>query len=258
MIKESVWRLRNWIEDNERIVFLGGAGVSTESGIPDFRSEDGMFTPQNHYGRLPEELLHIHALQHDPEAFFSYYREHMIHPDAQPNDAHEALLRLEQLGKLSAIITQNVDGLHQLAGSQRVLELHGSIYDNLCCSCHKSYSLNAITGSASTVPHCPLCGGIIRPGVVLYGENLNPQVFEAARQAIAQADMLIIGGTSLAVYPAASLLQHYQGNHMALINKSDTAYDRRANLVIHDSVGKTLRDAVARVRITDEIDGLSP
>ncbi len=252
-MKEVLWRLRNWLEESEHIVFLGGAGVSTESGIPDFRSDDGVFTKKNQYGRLPEELLHVRTLQQDPEAFFAYYRENMIHAEAKPNAAHEALVRLEEMGKLDTVITQNVDGLHQLAGSRRVLELHGNVFDNDCMSCGQTYSLNLLLGNEETIPHCPLCGGIVRPRIVLYGEYLNEEVFAEARQAIEKADMLIVAGTSLAVYPAAGLLQHYQGEHLVLINKANTSYDRMANMVIHDSVGKTLHDAVLHIRSEEDV-----
>lgn len=246
-MKESLWRLRDWMEDASRIVFLGGAGMSTESGIPDFRSETGLFNSQNAYGRLPEEMLHIRTLMEQPEEFFAYYRSNMLYLDAKPNAAHQALYRLEEMGKLTAVVTQNIDGLHQAAGSQRVLELHGSVYRNHCVACGAHYPVAFIVES-SGVPACTQCGGMVRPDVVLYGEELNPQVFMAARDLIAAADMLIVGGTSLSVYPAAGLLQYYQGSHLVLINRNDTAYDRKADMVIHSNVGKSLKDAVSYIR----------
>lgn len=249
-MKESVWRLRDWMEDSESIVFLGGAGVSTESGIPDFRSETGLFTSRNAYGRLPEEMLHIRTLLDSPEEFFAYYRANMLYPQAMPNDAHRALAELERMGKLTAVVTQNIDNLHQAAGSQRVLELHGSVYRNYCVGCGKKYPLEFMQTSAG-VPRCADCGAMVRPDVVFYGEELDMNVLDAARRLISAADMLIVGGTSLSVYPAAGLLQFYRGEHLVLINRDDTSYDRQADLVIHASVGKTLKDAVSHIRIKE-------
>lgn len=246
-MKESLWRLRDWMEDADRIVFLGGAGVSTESGIPDFRSETGLFSSKNAYGRLPEEMLHIRTLIDQPEDFFAYYRDNMLYLDAKPNNAHQALYALEKMGKLTAVVTQNIDGLHQAAGSERVLELHGSVYHNHCVACGAHYPVSFVA-EGSGVPACTHCGGMVRPDVVLYGEELNPKVLAAARDLIAAADMLIVGGTSLSVYPAAGLLQYYQGDHLVLINRDDTTYDRRADMVIRSNVGKSLKDAVSYIR----------
>ena len=229
-------KLAEWIEKSPRTVFFGGAGVSTESGIPDFRSENGIYTALEKYGRSPEILLSRTFFNLRPDIFFEYYRENLLITNVQPNPAHLALAKLEQRGKLSAVITQNIDGLHQKAGSQHVLELHGSIYRNYCMKCGKKYDISVIQ-QFEGVPLCD-CGGIIRPDVVLYEENLPYDVFEEAEEEIRMASLLIIGGTSLAVYPAAGLLHSFRGQHLVLINRSATSYDSMADLVIRDPIGE--------------------
>jgi len=218
------------------VVFFGGAGVSTESGIPDFRSESGLFSAMQVYGRSPEELLSYSFFRREPELFFRYYKENLVSLDAKPNAAHTALAELERGGKLKAVITQNVDGLHQAAGSVNVLELHGSNHRQYCMGCGVRYTLEYILRQEG-VPRCRECGGIVRPDVVLYEEGLDQDVMQAAMLAIMGAELLIVGGTSLAVYPAAGLLHCFRGGALVLINKSATPADRHAQLVINDSIG---------------------
>ena len=226
----------------KRIAFLGGAGLSTESGIPDFRSSNGVYAALQAYGRPPEKLLsHELSLRHT-DVFFDYYRKYLVHPQAKPNPAHFALARLEQQGKLTAVITQNIDGLHQQAGSRRVLELHGSVYRNHCMRCGKSYPVESVL-SADAVPHCD-CGGIIKPDVVLYGEGLDPATLTAAVEAVSQADMLLIGGTQLSVYPAAGLVDYFRGRDLAVINLSVTPRDAEAALTIRRPIGEVLAAVV--------------
>lgn len=226
----------------KRIAFLGGAGLSTESGIPDFRSSNGVYAALQAYGRPPEKLLsHEFFLRHT-DVFFDYYRKYLVHPQAKPNPAHFALARLEQQGKLTAVITQNIDGLHQQAGSRRVLELHGSVYRNHCMRCGKSYPVESVL-SADAVPHCD-CGGIIKPDVVLYGEGLDPATLTAAVEAVSQADMLLIGGTQLSVYPAAGLVDYFRGRDLAVINLSVTPRDAEAALTIRRPIGEVLAAVV--------------
>ena len=241
-LKQQICRLRAMLNESERIAFLGGAGVSTESGIPDFRSEEGHFSAIRAFGETPEVLLSHSFFMQYPERFFAYYRSSLLVTDVQPNRAHAALAELEKRGKLTAVITQNVDGLHQKAGSKNVLELHGSIYRNRCMQCGRVFGPDAISSSEG-VPHCP-CGGIIKPEVVLYEEGLDSDVLRSAIAHIMRADMLIVGGTSLAVYPAAGLIDYYRGNRLVLINKSETPYDDRANLVLHASIGEVLWEAI--------------
>ncbi len=237
-------RLRELIEGSNNIVFLGGAGVSTESNIPDFRSEDGLYKAKSKYGYSPEYLISRTAFDTNPELFFDYYKNNLIYRQAKPNKAHYALAALEKQGKLKAVVTQNIDNLHQMAGSKTVYELHGSVYRNYCMSCHKFYSLDEMMAIEGTVPHCSECGGIIKPDVVLYEEGLDARVWNGAQKAIREADMLIVGGTSLVVYPAASLVGDYRGDKLVLINKSVTSYDGMASLVIHDSIGEVLSSVV--------------
>ncbi|MCI5641110.1 MAG: NAD-dependent protein deacylase [Lachnospiraceae bacterium] len=226
--------LRQWIEESERIVFFGGAGVSTESGIPDFRSVDGLYNQK--YDYPPETILsHSFFMRHTKE-FYDFYRDKMICLDAKPNITHQKLAELEQAGKLTGVVTQNIDGLHQAAGSKKVWELHGSIHRNYCMDCGKSHPLQVILDS-SDIPHCE-CGGIIKPDVVLYEEGLDDTIVSGAIRAIAESDLLIVGGTSLAVYPAAGLLQYFQGKHLALINKSPTPLDKNADLVLQYGLGE--------------------
>ena len=240
-MKDTWQTLKGWIDGSDSIVFFGGAGVSTESGIPDFRSTDGLFNQQ--YDWPPEVIVSHSFFESKPEEFFRFLRDRMIFPDAQPNAAHKALARLEEQGKLSAVITQNIDGLHQLAGNKRVLELHGSMLRHYCLRCGKRYGLDFIANSEG-IPRCE-CGGVVRPDVVLYEEGLDSRILNASVRAIQNADVLIIGGTSLVVYPAAGLLDYYRGNKLVLINRDATAHDASADLVIHDSIGEVLGAIVA-------------
>lgn len=228
--------LQEIIDDSKRIVFFGGAGVSTESGIPDFRSADGLYSQQYKYP--PEQIVSHTFFTRYPDEFYRFYRDRMIFPDAKPNAAHLKLAELEQAGKLSAVITQNIDGLHQAAGSKNVIELHGSVHRNYCTKCGKFYPLSAVTESAA-IPECA-CGGRIKPDVVLYEESLNSEDIENAVTEIAAADTLIIGGTSLVVYPAAGFVNYFTGKHLVVINKSPTNADKNAELVIADSIGEVL------------------
>ena len=230
--------LQKIIDDSDNIVFFGGAGVSTESGIPDFRSESGIFKSLEKYGDTPENLVsHTYYMDHTEE-FFEYYKDNLVFKDAKPNPAHLKLAELENAGKLKAVITQNIDGLHQKAGSKEVLELHGSIHRNYCQICQKEYGLDYILESDS-IPRCE-CGGIVKPDVVLYEEPLNNAVLSFAIDYISHADTLIIGGTSLVVYPAAGLINYFNGKYLVLINKSETPYDSLASLVINEAIGETL------------------
>ena len=233
---ESIHRLKELLDGSDNIVFFGGAGVSTESGIPDFRSVDGLYSQKFKYP--PETILSHTFFERHTEEFFDFYRTKMLAPDAQPNAAHRKLAQWEQEGRLLAVVTQNIDGLHQAAGSRNVYELHGSVHRNHCERCGKFYSLDHILHTTG-VPRCA-CGGIIKPDVVLYEEALNEQVMDGAVQAIAAADMLIIGGTSLNVWPAAGLINYFRGGHLVLINKSAVARDLTADLVITDPIGEVL------------------
>ena len=234
---ENIRKLQDWIDESQNIVFFGGAGVSTESGIPDFRSTDGLYHQQ--YDYPPETILSHTFFEKNPAEFYRFYRDKMIVQGAKPNAAHLKLAELERAGKLKAVVTQNIDGLHQAAGSKVVYELHGSTLRNYCTRCRKKYPLSFITESTG-VPHCmdPNCGGIVRPDVVLYEEGLDQDVIEGAVAAIRRADMLIIGGTSLVVYPAAGLINYYAGKKLVLINKSPTGMDYRADLAISAPIGE--------------------
>ena len=229
--------LQQWIDESRRIVFFGGAGVSTESGIPDFRSQDGLYHQQFAYP--PEEILSHTFFARHPEEFFRFYRAKMLPLDAQPNDAHRFLAQLEAGGRLTAVITQNIDGLHQKAGSKTVLELHGSIHRNYCLKCARFFPPEYIRDSEG-VPKCP-CGGIIKPDVVLYEEGLDDATVRAAVRQLQQAELLIVAGTSLTVYPAASLLRFFRGRHIVLINRDATPLDNQADLVLHERVGAVCR-----------------
>lgn len=228
--------LQKWIDESTSIVFFGGAGVSTESGIPDFRSVDGLYNQQ--YAYPPETILSRSFFDRNPEEFYRFYRNKMLCLDAKPNAAHKKLAQLEKAGKLRSIVTQNIDGLHQAAGSKRVWELHGSVLRNRCMTCGKEYPVSTIAESKG-VPPCS-CGGIIKPDVVLYEESLSSRVLQGALSDIQQADMLIIGGTSLVVYPAAGLVDYYRGQHLVLINKSSTPQDKNADLVLSGPIGEIL------------------
>ena len=225
--------LKNWIRESERIVFFGGAGVSTESGIPDFRSVDGLYNQKFEYP--PETIINHTFYERKPAYFFRFYREKMMPLGFEPNITHKVLARWEAEGKLSAVVTQNIDGLHQKAGSKRVLELHGSILRNYCVRCGKFHSAEFVK-SADGVPKCD-CGGTVKPDVVLYEEPLNQRTIFDSIEAIADADLLIVAGTSLTVYPAAGLVDYYRGDRLVLINRDTTPYDDRADLVFHESLG---------------------
>lgn len=221
--------LKQWLTESSNIVFFGGAGVSTESNIPDFRGVDGLYRQK--YAYPPETILSHTFYQRHTEEFFSFYRDKMLFPDAEPNAAHLALARLEQMGKCKAVITQNIDGLHQAAGSKKVLELHGSVLRNYCTRCGKFYRMEEILHSEG-VPRCE-CGGVIKPDVVLYEEGLDQTILQESVRCIRQADVLIVGGTSLTVYPAAGLIDYYMGHKLVLINQSVTGADNEADLLFH-------------------------
>lgn len=235
--------LKKLVYDSDNIVFFGGAGVSTESGIPDFRSENGLYHAKQEYGYPPETMLSHSFYEKHTETFFKYYKENLIVKGVEPNDAHKALAKLEQMGRLKAVVTQNIDGLHQKAGSKVVYELHGSTLRNYCEKCGKFYDVDYIMDEAHCKGHIPYCecGGRIKPDVVLYEEMLDTDTVNKAVDAISKADLLIVGGTSLNVYPAAGLINYFHGRHLVLINKSETPFDGRADLVIHDSIGKVLK-----------------
>lgn len=230
----AVEQLREWVNGSDNIVFFGGAGVSTESGIPDFRSVDGLYNQQ--YDYPPETILSHTFYRRNTEEFYRFYRNKMLCLDAKPNAAHLKLAQWEKEGKLKAVVTQNIDGLHQAAGSEKVYELHGSVLRNFCETCHKFYDVNFIANSEG-VPKCE-CGGDIKPDVVLYEEGLDQSTLSGAIRAISEADVLIVGGTSLAVYPAAGLLDYYNGNKLVLVNKTPTARDGIADLVVQGSIGE--------------------
>ena len=233
-MNEKQARLQEWITDSPNIVFFGGAGVSTESGIPDFRGEDGLY--RQRYAYPPETIISHSFYVHHPEIFFDFYRNRMLYPNAQPNIVHRKLAQWEKEGKLLAVVTQNIDGLHQAAGSKNVLELHGSIHRCYCMRCGRPYPAERVNHGTG-VPHCD-CGGIIRPDIVFYEECLDDDVVSKAVHYIREAEVLIVGGTSLAVYPAAGLLNYYRGSKLVLINRSATPYDDQANLIIHEKIGE--------------------
>lgn len=237
MEKEKIIRLQQMIDESQQIVFFGGAGVSTESQIPDFRSTDGLYHQTYKY---PPEVMVSHTFfVQKTEEFFDFYKNKMIFTEAKPNKAHKKLAELEQKGKLSAIVTQNIDGLHQAAGSQNVLELHGSVHRNYCQKCGKFYNVDFIVNSKG-VPYCEDCGGVVKPDVVLYEEGLDAATMQSAVQAISKADMLIIGGTSLVVYPAAGMIDYFRGKYLAVLNRDATSRDQQADLCITDPIGEVL------------------
>ena len=233
---QEIQTLQSWIRDSKNIVFFGGAGVSTESNIPDFRSQDGLYHLSYQYP--PETILSRRFFLQKPEEFFRFYREKMLYLEAQPNQAHLQLAKWEREGRLKGVITQNIDGLHQKAGSRHVVELHGSVLRNHCMQCGKAYTAEEMAQSQG-VPRCT-CGGVIKPDVVLYEESLNGADIEEAVRLIEQAEVLIVGGTSLAVYPAAGLIDYYKGDRLVLINRDATPYDRKANLLIQEKIGWVL------------------
>lgn len=234
MNEEKIAQFKQWIDNSDNVVFFGGAGVSTESGIPDFRSVDGLYNQS--YDYPPETILSHTFYIRKPEEFFRFYKDKMLFPDAEPSMTHIKLAELEQCGKLKGVITQNIDGLHQKAGSRHVIELHGSVLRNYCERCGEFYGLDTIINSEG-VPTCK-CGGRIKPDVVLYEEGLDENNINEAVRLIKEADILVVGGTSLGVYPAAGLIDYYRGDKLVLINKSSTPYDKKANLLIQDSLGK--------------------
>ncbi len=240
---KKIERLGKMLKDSNNIVFFGGAGVSTASGIPDFRSSDGLYSKKLKRSFSPEQAVSHSFFVSYPEDFYWFYKNNLIYPKARPNDCHIALAKLEEMGKLRAIITQNVDGLHQKAGCNNVYELHGSVLRNYCIRCHEFYDDKYIL-AAEGVPTCKKCGGTVKPDVVLYEEGLDQKILSGAISAIANADTLIIGGTSLIVYPAAGLIDYYKGKKLILINKSATSADSRANLIINDDIAKAMKEAV--------------
>ena len=242
---ENVQSLQDIINKSSKIVFFGGAGVSTESGIPDFRSQDGLY--QQEWKYPPETIISRSFFDSDPKEFYRFYRAKLIIKGAKPNAAHLKLAELEKAGKLSAVVTQNIDGLHQMAGSKNVFELHGSTLRNFCMDCGEPYDIDFIADSETSpdkLPRCTKCGGLVKPDVVLYEEGLDDRIITGAIKAISEADTLIIGGTSLVVYPAAGLIRYFRGDHLVLINKSSTQADESADLVIHDSIGKVLSQII--------------
>ena len=234
--------LREMIKEAKRIVFFGGAGVSTGSGIPDFRGTGGLYTETETEDERPEEILSRDYFLRSPEKFYSYYKKNMLYPSAKPNGAHKALAKLERMGKLTAVITQNIDGLHQAAGSRSVIELHGSVLRNYCIACFNEHPLSHVM-NAKKLPVCERCGNLVRPDVVLYGEGLDGFAFSNAEREIERADLLIVGGTSLTVYPAAGLIQHFKGKNLVIINRTPTPYDPYANLIIREPIENVLSQA---------------
>ena len=237
---DKIEELAQIIQSSQNIVFFGGAGVSTESGIPDFRSSNGIYNIELNQHFTAEQLVSHTMFERYPEQFFDFYKKYLIYPDARPNVAHDYLVHLEKTGKLKAIVTQNIDSLHEIAGSKNVLKIHGSVDRNYCTNCHRFYDLEDFLRLSGTIPYCETCGYIVKPDVTLYEESLNMDVFSQAIQAISRADLLIIGGTSLVVYPAASLVQYFQGRQLVLINKSNTIQDNQADLVIKGKIGEVL------------------
>lgn len=236
----SVEKLTKIIQNSNNIVFFGGAGCSCESGIPDFRSSNGLYSKKLNKNFSPEQAVSHTFFMRYPEEFYDFYKKNLVYPQAKPNDCHIALAKLEAMGKLKAVITQNIDGLHQSAGSKNVYELHGSVLRNYCMNCHAFYDADYVM-NADGVPKCKKCGGIIKPDVVLYEESLDNKVITGAIRAISQADTLIIGGTSLVVYPAAGLIDYFEGKHLVLINKSTTSADNKADLVINENIAQVMK-----------------
>ena len=241
-MENAIETLQKWVDESRRIVFFGGAGVSTESNIPDFRSVDGLYNQK--YDEPPETILSHTYFMRKTADFFRFYRDKMLYLDAQPNPAHYKLAELEQAGKLTAVVTQNIDGLHQKAGSKAVYELHGSVLRNYCMRCRKSFPVKEVKDNDG-IPRCQ-CGGIIKPDVVLYEEALDEDTMSGAIHHIRQADLLIVGGTSLAVYPAAGLINYYRGNRLVLINLQPTPYDRQADLIVTGKIGEVLSQIEVR------------
>lgn len=234
------------IKESNNIVFFGGAGISTSSGIPDFRSSNGLYSKKLNRNFTPEQAVSHTFFVRYPEEFFDFYKKNLVYPKAKPNNCHTALAKLEEMGKLKAIVTQNIDGLHQAAGSKVVYELHGSVLRNYCTKCQAFYDAEYVL-KANGIPKCEKCSGVVKPDVVLYEEGLDDQVISGAVYAISQADTLIIGGTSLVVYPAAGLIDYFRGKKLVLINKSSTSADNRADLVINDDIAKVMQEVVENI-----------
>lgn len=241
---EQIKAFADMLRESDNIVFFGGAGVSTASNIPDFRSSDGLYSKKLNKHFSPEQAVSHSFLMQHPTEFYEFYTKHLIYPEAKPNACHEALAKLEEMGKLKAVVTQNIDGLHQAAGSKVVYELHGSVHRNYCLSCGARYDDARYILEAKGVPKCEKCGGDVRPEVVLYEEGLDQNVVNGAVQAIAEADMLIIGGTSLVVYPAAGLINYFRGTKLVQINMSKTAADSKVDLAIHEDIASVMKQAV--------------
>lgn len=245
---DKIIKFAEMISKSYKTVFFGGAGVSTESGVKDYRSEDGLYNTVKEYGVSPETILSRSFFYEKPEIFYDFYYKYFLDKEVEPNEAHKALAQLERVGKLSSVITQNIDGLHQKAGSTRVLELHGTTARHYCPRCLSPYPLEKIKALRGGVPHCEKCGTVIKPRVVLYEEQLNDEVVEKAVNEIVTADLLIIGGTSLAVYPAAMYVRYFRGENIVLINKSETQFDESADIVFRDSIGSVLSETLKLVR----------
>lgn len=247
MNESRIIRFAQLINNSKNIVFFGGAGVSTESGMKDYRSEDGLYNTVKQYKVSPETILSRSFFEAHPDVFYDFYYNYFLNTEAEPNRAHYALAELEKAGKLKAVITQNIDGLHQRAGSKNVIELHGTVLRHYCPACKTEMSFEAVKALRGGIPKCEKCGHIVKPYVVLYEEPLNERVIEAAISAISSADLLIIGGTSLAVYPAAGFIRYFSGGNIVLINREETIYDSRATLVFRDSIGEVLSETVKKM-----------
>ncbi len=237
----DIERLKDAIKESNKIVIFSGAGLSTNSGIPDFRSADGLYNQETNINIRPEEIISHTFFVNNPDYFFNFYFDKMVYLDAKPNLAHKYFAKLEKEGKVLAVVTQNIDNLHQLAGSKNVIELHGSTERNYCMKCHKYYSLKEVYNEKHMIPHCS-CGGIIKPDVVLYEENLDGDAINRALDAISNADMLIVVGTSLTVYPAAGFVRYFRGKNLVLLNKSETYYDKEATIAIHDDIKNVIEE----------------
>ena len=248
----SIERLTEILRESQNIVFFGGAGISTSSGIPDFRSSNGLYSKKLNRNFTPEQAVSHSFFVRYPEEFYDFYKKNLIYPEAKPNDCHIALAKLEKMGKLKAVVTQNIDGLHQAAGSKKVYELHGSVLRNYCMKCHAFYDVNYVLQSDG-IPKCEKCGGVVKPDVVLYEEGLDEQIISGAVHAISKADTLIIGGTSLVVYPAAGLIDYFTGKKLILINKSTTSADNKADLLINDDIAKVMQEVIENISVLKSV-----
>lgn len=248
----SIERLTEILRESQNIVFFGGAGISTSSGIPDFRSSNGLYSKKLNRNFTPEQAVSHSFFVRYPEEFYDFYKKNLIYPEAKPNDCHIALAKLEKMGKLKAVVTQNIDGLHQAAGSKKVYELHGSVLRNYCMKCHAFYDVNYVLQSDG-IPKCEKCGGVVKPDVVLYEEGLDEQIISGAVHEISTADTLIIGGTSLVVYPAAGLIDYFTGKKLILINKSTTSADNKADLLINDDIAKVMQEVIENISVLKSV-----